>query len=78
MIKRRKNDFVSVKFFVLFRVRNCEVKTLLHEKAKVYSLQDTGNISPKKRTSVDAYFIIEISKKFLMIRYSFVCHLLTI
>ena len=60
----RKNYFVSVKFFVLLSVLNCEIKRLLHEKVKVYRRWDTVIPSLKKQTRADAYFIIEISKKF--------------
>ena len=30
----RKNYFISMKFFVLLRVRNCEIKRLLHRKLR--------------------------------------------
>ena len=30
----RKNYFISMKFFVLLRARNCEIKRLLHRKLR--------------------------------------------
>ena len=60
----RNNYFVSVKFFVLLRVLNCEIKRLLHEKVKAYRRWDTVNPSLKKQAGTDAYFIIEIAQKF--------------
>ena len=30
----RKNYFISMKFFVLLRVRNCEIKRLFHRKLR--------------------------------------------
>ena len=50
----RKKYFVSVKFFVLLKIRNCEIKRLLHEKVKVYRRQDTGSLGSKKQTLADA------------------------
>ena len=52
-----------MKFFVLLRVCNCEIKRLIHEKVKVYGQQDTGNLSPKKQDRADVFFIIEVLKK---------------
>ena len=53
-----------MKFFVLLRAGNCKIKSMLHEKVTFYRRKDTGNLSQKKQTRADAYFIVEISKKF--------------
>ena len=53
-----------MKFFVLLRAGNCKIKRMLHEKVTFHRRKDTGNLSQKKQTRADAYFIVEISKKF--------------